>query len=187
MADLAWFRGVFGPSERAEPVDWEGVQRKLGLEFPAPYRELMDAYPSLWVDEYLLLLHPLRPAVRGLVEEWGFYLERQARFGMPYRVKEFDPATGETRSTERRYAYYPEPGGLFPWGETENLTLCWLTDPDPDQWTVVVCDQVAHWRYLGGVTDFLADVLSRRLKCPLFAEDWPDPDAEYEITQFPED
>ena len=187
MADLAWFRELFGPSERAEPIDWDDVHRTLGLEFPEPYRELMDAYPSLCIDEYLLLLHPLRPAVRGLVENWDFYLQKQALFGGPRRIEEFDPATGETRETDRRYPCYPEPGGLFPWGETDYQVLCWLTDPDPDKWTVVVCDYVAHWRYMGGVTDFLADALSYRLKCPLFAADWPNPSRPFEIIQFPED
>ncbi len=38
---------------------------------------------------------------------------------------------------------HPAPGGLLPWGHTLNgrTTLLWNTaDPEPDRWTVVLCD-----------------------------------------------
>lgn len=37
------------------------------------------------------------------------------------------------------YAVYPEPGGVFPWGSTDNgHRLFWLTNGAPNEWTVLI-------------------------------------------------
>lgn len=49
------------------------------------------------------------------------------------------------------FPVYPEPGGLLMWGNTPNADHCmWLTDPDPEKWTIVI-ENADFWHFKGGL------------------------------------
>jgi hypothetical protein len=80
------------------------------------------------------------------------------------------------------YSYYPEPGGLFPWGATQNGdTLLWLTEADPEKWTIVVTDGGSWWHFDGGLTEFLVGILGGRVNCPILPEFTP---ADLNVVQY---
>lgn len=63
---------------------------------------------------------------------------------------------------------------MMQWGLTENNTMCcWLTEGDPDEWTIIIVDDVIAWQYLGNITEFLSDLVTRRVICPNFPEGFP--------------
>jgi len=78
---------------------------------------------------------------------------------MPYEID--DPATH-----------------VVPWAVTDNGdTVYWHRRPGapPEAWTIVVSEgRGPDWdAYEGPATQFLFDVLSRRVRNELFPEDWP--------------
>ena len=65
----------------------------------------------------------------------------------------------EDELSERPYPFWPEPGGLLPFGGTDNGdTLFWLQRGSPDDWPVVVWDRgrLGYELLDCGLTDFLA-------------------------------
>lgn len=42
----------------SDPAPWIELERELGIEFPADFREIVDAYGSIQVNDQLYLTHP---------------------------------------------------------------------------------------------------------------------------------
>jgi hypothetical protein len=53
--------------------------------------------------------------------------------------------------------------------------LYWKTEGDPDEWRVVIFDprESQQFEFPGGMTEFLAAVLTRRVECRAFPRDFP--------------
>jgi hypothetical protein len=104
------------PLASASAVNWPAVQIEFSLEFPADYREFIDAYGPGEIGEIRI------PSPEGH-GRWnlGELLARKNDQGIALPV-------------------YPEPGGIVSWGETGNgYTLSWApVGADPDGWLVVV-------------------------------------------------
>jgi hypothetical protein len=84
----------------------------------------------------------------------------------------------QAESPERfPYPYYPEPGGLLPWGVDENGNdYFWLTKGEPSQWVVVQDEYRGNGIEVHdcSMTEFLVGILERRIE-PL-ASDYPNED-----------
>jgi hypothetical protein len=62
----------------------------------------------------------------------------------------------------RPYVAFPEPGGLLPWGESnEGDIFCWKTgDPDPDKWPVALGSRSSTWdEHEGGMLNYMVGLL----------------------------
>ncbi|MGW6449921.1 hypothetical protein [Lentzea sp. NPDC055074] len=134
-------------------IDWRAVEAELGTALPTDYRVYADNYPALCVEGFLHVSHP--------VGEWALREAAEAALvplrGHREEFPEFVP-----------YALFPEPGGLLPWGITDNGDdLFWSTEGDPDDWRVVVSDHAEWWTHDGGVLSFLSGLLRREIECPL--------------------
>lgn len=46
----------------SDPAPWIELERELGIEFPADFREFVDAYGSIEINRELYLKHPMRPS-----------------------------------------------------------------------------------------------------------------------------
>lgn len=168
------------------PVDWQMVRQRLGTDLPSDYKALADRYPLLMIDEWLPVLHPATPDPPGnpyRLVNLVRYATTQSRF-----VREFEPSRvhtytpGQEEKVERvepitdglPFPVYPEVGGLMAWGMPENGSICcWRTEGRPDDWTIVVASEPNFWHYRGPITQFLVDVLIRRVQCPAFPGDFP--------------
>jgi hypothetical protein len=145
------------PPAPPPPVDWGKVAERLGFTVPADYREFADRYPVMTIDNFLAVLRPGQPH-GDLV---GVEALLQPLIDLRADDPEFLP-----------YAFYPEPGGLYPWSVTVNgETLLWdMSHPDGP---VVVLGRSGQWRSERPTTQFLFDCLTRQRPCPLFPPDFP--------------
>jgi hypothetical protein len=96
--------------------DWAPVERRLSLEFPVEYKQLVRIFGTgPWAD----FVHVLSPFATN-----GLDLEHRAlrKLGAIHRNRREYP-------NQVPFAVFPEPLGLFPWALTDNGdTLCWLTE-----------------------------------------------------------
>ncbi|WP_411069634.1 SMI1/KNR4 family protein [Streptomyces sp. cmx-4-25] len=79
MATLAEITALLGEPRFhwTDAAPWEELERDLGVELPADFREIVDAYGSVLVNNQLYMRHPaphllhdLRTNVRGDLEFW---------------------------------------------------------------------------------------------------------------------
>ncbi|MFJ8084541.1 hypothetical protein ACIQ6Y_28465 [Streptomyces sp. NPDC096205] len=104
-------------------VDWEVVEEWLGVRLPGDYRRLAGECGPVEVGGFLNVHVPCGD---GDAYDWSRWLRRVLR-----------DARGEAGCP----VLYPEPGGLLPWGDSEDGDLFfWDTSrsEDPDAWPVVV-------------------------------------------------
>ncbi|MFF0391802.1 hypothetical protein ACFYS8_24395 [Kitasatospora sp. NPDC004615] len=105
-------------------ADRVAVESWLGVRLPIEYWEL-TRYGTVVIGGEIALQAPTREQLGTLAwSKHDLRVELREAGVVPPRL-------------------YPAPGGLLPWGSVVNgrTFLCWNTaDPDPDRWTVVLCD-----------------------------------------------
>ncbi|MBB4777967.1 SMI1/KNR4 family protein [Actinomadura livida] len=168
------------PVQVPPPVDWDKLREQLGIRLPSDYMELCRKYPSLNVDDFLGIFHPIEDAEGENLVSWA-----EDILGAAEDLIEEFPTLDLVP-----FSLYPVAGGLFPWGVTDNSDhLFWRTEGDPDTWTVVVAghsyDKGAWWEFNGSLTDFVTGLITRELVCPVLAPDFPSPDAKIEQCPLP--
>ncbi|MGW4520005.1 SMI1/KNR4 family protein [Amycolatopsis sp. NPDC004378] len=133
------------PDVKPIPVEWNEVEKELGLRLPSDYKALADVVPAMFINEYLRVCHP-SCSDRDL----NLLLDAQVR-------------TSSLRSLAAEfpgnyvYPVYPDAGGLLCWGNNTSQEQCyWLTEGDPDEWRVVVGDEEDYcWLFDGNFSEFL--------------------------------
>lgn len=76
VSEVAAFLGEPG-FNWSDPAPWRALEQELRMEFPADFREIVDAYGSVEINSQLYLSHPaghllhnLGEAIRGDLELW---------------------------------------------------------------------------------------------------------------------
>jgi len=154
------------PLEVPSVPHWNEVERAIGAGLPRDFRACVERYGTGSFDRFLWVLNPFssNPHLR-------LFDRIERNLDALRMLKKDDPG-------EIPYALFPEQEGLLPWGITDNGDgLYWHTAGDPDQWSVVVnaardpeCEEFPL-----GMTDFLAQILSRRARSEIFPSDFPRP------------
>ncbi|MBS2533122.1 hypothetical protein KGQ20_10065 [Catenulispora sp. NF23] len=154
VAELA---GLFGqPGRSVTPVPWNNSISEVGFAFPADYRDFVDLFGGGQIRHELAVHVPSAwPQEPGAPTGFrGFVWDTVQDGGIgDYLAGQYE----EGNLKECPYPVYPEPGGLLIWGNTWNADqLFWLTDGEPDEWSVVVWyRQLAEWdRFDGGFGAF---------------------------------
>ncbi|MFE5735430.1 SMI1/KNR4 family protein [Streptomyces sp. NPDC056528] len=79
MSTLAEVRVLLGEPRFnwSDPEPWAELKREFGVEFPSDFREFMDAYGSIQINDQLYLEHPaghlqhnLGETIRGDLKMW---------------------------------------------------------------------------------------------------------------------
>ncbi|HEX6683895.1 MAG TPA: hypothetical protein VF062_13920 [Candidatus Limnocylindrales bacterium] len=162
----------------AAPVDgdgdWQTVEEALGVRLPTDYKLLVGRYGfGEFAD--ITLLTPFSEYLDGAYDLVEGGLSLVERF---QSLREASP---------ERYPFplYPEPGGVLEWAiASENTSLCWLTEGEPDTWPVAAWNPVSARgdRYKMGAVELLHAYLSGRRKVPLLGpaprEPWFEPHRE---------
>ncbi|MFE0151088.1 hypothetical protein ACFWY5_28365 [Nonomuraea sp. NPDC059007] len=127
----------------------------------------MSRYVTLEFDEFLKLNVP-NP---------GIGVERSMRAKVLSVLTDLAPPDDETVAVvdgdnevleERTFLHYPDPGGIFPWGTTQNGDIgLWVTIGHPDEWRVAVTDGSSLWMHSAGLVDFLVQAINGSIACPL--------------------
>lgn len=154
------------PIDQPGGGDWAAAELALGTALPPDFKDLVTRYGSGSIDSFLILLNPRssRPAVRfGPAGESFLGGLREIRESLPDEVP---------------FPIHPEPGGLLPWGTTDNGDIgYWVTSPqdDPGRWSIAVGEArgPGWFTHPGPLSRFLAGVLDRSIRVALFPDAWP--------------
>jgi hypothetical protein len=155
------------PAETGRREDWRQVESTLGTALPSDYKEYIDTYGTGKLADFLL---PLNPFSKN--PHLNLIQQVPRRLGALRELKQ----QGGDRACP--YPLFPESGGLLPWGITDNGdVLYWRTEGRPDHWGTVVNESRGpeFEQFDEPMTDFVAGVLSKRIVCRIFPEDFPGP------------
>lgn len=105
-------------------LDWALIENGLGTSLPADFKRLAEIYPSFTLDDFLLVSLP----------EPGEEVRR-------LRGMRDGRAWWDSDDATRQRIPYPAPGGLLPWGESnEGDRFLWSSvESRPQQWRVTIC------------------------------------------------
>ncbi|MGC4806738.1 SMI1/KNR4 family protein [Micromonospora sp. DT233] len=149
------------PAEIPPPVDWGAVEARLGTPLPADYKWLVGRYGTGSFGGFLYVFHPDDPRP-------GLNLEHQRErttWALRYLL-------------DRGHALPRKPAELLSLGRSDNGdVIYWITEPagDPDRWRVALGEPRGPlWEeFDGGAVEWLAAVLSKRLRMRMFPKDFP--------------
>jgi hypothetical protein len=150
------------PAEAPTAENWIAVENQLG-RLPADYKALLGRFGTGSVDRFLWVLNPA-----SVNRHLNLLQQKEPILSALRELRD----SGEPSP----YPIHPEAGGLLPFGKTDNGdALFWQTVGEPDKWPVVVnaARDPAYEQFECDMTDFLAGVLTRRLRCSVFPEDFP--------------
>jgi hypothetical protein len=146
--------------------DWAAAELAVGLTLPPDFKRFVTRYGSGSIDDFLVVFNPAaaRQAMR-------FGPATEAYLAGLREIRGFAP-------DEVPFPIHPEPGGLLPWGTTDNGDVGYfVTSPadDPAQWSIAVGEvRGPEWfTHPGPVTSFLADVLDRSIQVSVFPTGFP--------------
>jgi hypothetical protein len=167
MTALDDLMALIPPPPQARPTSWEGIALPGGTGPPPDYRALLDAYGPGRFDGFLRLFEP-----RSANRHHDILYQTRAQIDALRTLRE--------RGEDVPYDIDTLDGQLVAWGMTDNGDVAyWRRAPGapPEAWTVTVNESRSpEWfDYDGPVTEFLLDVLTRRIHVEVFpeAEDWP--------------
>jgi hypothetical protein len=115
------------PIETGSDELWLQVAEKIGTRLPIDYVSFINSYGTGSINDFLAVLNPFTAhTYLNLLDQMPRILSglRELRERYP---------------EEYPYSLYFEPGGLLPWGLSDNGDIyCWLTRGGlPDLWVVV--------------------------------------------------
>jgi hypothetical protein len=123
-------------SPPAHPVgaegNWVAAERRLGAAFPDDFKWFIRIYGVGRVNDFLWLNSPFAGRIACT-----FWRNMKSTIAVLKRYS----GGGIVKDPERSHDFFPRPGGLLPFGNTENNNyLTWRTHGDPNNWHVVVWD-----------------------------------------------
>lgn len=102
--------------------------------------QMRGMWPGIDPQSLLGVLTQTLEVTRYVVTAPAGRFRRAHPCGQPPTAGWLDQERGSRNSKPEKcpYPFYPEPGGLLPWAGTDNGDrVCWLTEGQPDGWTVV--------------------------------------------------
>jgi hypothetical protein len=149
---------VVGPP--AQPIDahgdWGDVVTQLGFSLPVDYMQFVESFGSGSLNDFIWVFTPF-----ATNKNLNLLYQLTCTLGGLRALKEEHPDLVP-------YPLLFEPGGLFPWGVTDNGDqLFWITKGETGRWRTVVLPRHAHKtvEFSMPMTTFLARLLSGKLVC----------------------
>ena len=151
------------PVETPSLEDWTTVEKQIG-KLPADFKIFIERYGSGTINRFLWVLNP-------------FSVNKHANL-----LNRMEPVMDAIRELKKDwpeqhpYKLFPEPGGLLPFGGSDNGdTFFWQTVGEPDKWTIVVnaARDPDYELFDCCMVDFLVGILTRRIHCSIFPKSFP--------------
>ncbi|ODA36603.1 SMI1/KNR4 family protein [Planctopirus hydrillae] len=144
---------------------WDRVEEKIGNELPADYKIFIETYGSGLFAGFIRIFNPfdsseyisLLRMSTTVVDIYQDIIKSYGDVGFPF-------------------VFFPMEKGLLPCGNDENGNhLFWLTGTDSEKWKIVVLERGApNWQLFDmGLTDFLANALTKKIRCKIWPSDYP--------------
>lgn len=147
------------PIDPGDPSLWPAVEAQLGTPLPEDYKLYINTYGVGSIADFIWIIDPFTDNrsinldnIQAVLKGERILREKQPRAGSPYPI-------------------YPEPGGILPWGHTENGDqLFWKTGRDPSAWPIVVNETRSPYYhgYFCSLTLFLSKILTGDLRVETF-------------------
>jgi hypothetical protein len=145
-----------------DSVDWQVVQRSLGVRLPGDFRDFVGVFGAGTIDDQLDIAR---------VADTGGDVDLPT-------IEQLTPTSASTawlEATESGYPLWPAPGSLLCWGRLRSVGdtfgfLYWLTvGDDPDNWPVVTWNlaQRNFRQHPPGMAAYLVDALEGAAAFPL--------------------
>lgn len=177
---LKLIKQIIPPPEVKNVNDRDEFNKKIGVNLPNDYYDLIEAYGVGTFADFINILVPFSDEF-----EFGLFKFMEAdrsdyHYGCEFLKKEDnsddfdDPRLLNGWKIGQPFGYYPEKGGLIPWGkypEGNAYTFYWNTCHE--QWTIVVYDDLYGYKeFYMSMTEFLYNLLSNKIFLEhTFAED----------------
>jgi hypothetical protein len=136
--------------------DWGEVVTRLGFSLPVDYMQFVDSFGSGSLNDFVWVFNPF-----ATNNNLNFLYQLTRTLGGLRVLKERHPELVP-------HPLLFEPGGLVPWGVTDNGdTLCWITEGETGHWQTVVLPRHASTttKFNMPMTTFLTRLLSGKLVC----------------------
>lgn len=143
------------PCEVGTLAQWRIIEDRLGTKLPCDFREFVFAYGSGLFARLYCVYNPFSSS------------EYVALIPQGVRVCDYNRESQKSFPLRFPYPYYPETGGLLPWGNDENGNdYFWLTEGPPDKWVVVQDNNRGEGIRLQpySLTGFLVAILRQNVK-----------------------
>ncbi|URZ02827.1 SMI1/KNR4 family protein [Clostridium felsineum] len=150
--------------------EWNAIETQVGIRLPSDYKDFINEYGTGSINEFMWILTP-------------FDEDEYVNFGK--RGEEISKAYIESKANNPEYfkhEVFPTKGGILPWGYTENGDeLYWLTVGASDEWHVIVYESRSsdYYEYNMGMVQFIYELVSGKLVCPAFPDDFPGEEYEF--------
>ncbi|MEB2275512.1 SMI1/KNR4 family protein [Bacillus sp. ILBB4] len=152
------------PHSTGDKARWTTIFSLLETKLPSDYIKFIETYGTGGIDNFLWILTPF---------------VNDEHVNLFLRQKEVSRAYSQSKLKFPQYYkrdVYPETGGILPWGYTENGDeLYCLTEGSLDEWKVVVYESGSSENYIYSLsmTDFLYQIITKKLACDVFLDDFP--------------
>jgi hypothetical protein len=143
--------------------DWASVEEVIGSALPSDYQMFVETYGAGSINDFLWIFTP------GSSNEYLDLFQAIRSDGNMLRgIKAKLPE-------EFPIAVFPEPGGVLPFGATDNgdLLLWDTSHGNPDMWSVVIVNprDNRYCAFPGSMIQFLEALISGEWSCVLFPGD----------------
>lgn len=157
------------PFKTGDEEGWNQVESQLGTTLPIDYKEIISTYGTGGIDEFLWFLTPF------VDDENVNFFKKMKVINDAYIVLR------DQFPHHLKHNVFPEENGLLPWAYTDNGdVLYWLTKGSPDEWSIVIYGSSDdYYEYPNSISEFLYDMLSRKIVCDIFPDDFPDENPKY--------
>ncbi len=148
-------------SEMCKKNEWEEVEQKIGIIFPDDYKMFIDLYGEGGINNFLWILSPFSEN-ENLNSIEKFTVMKEAYISMKGEFPQHFPLD-----------FYNDKEGLFPWGITDNGDeLFWNYKSNIIEIVVYESRYAKCMRYAMSMESFLCGLLSKKIVCPVFPNDF---------------
>ena len=141
-------------------AQWKQLEQEFNLIFPDDFKQLIQTYGAGRFAGFFGIANPFY-APSGDISFQEF---------VHLRTRDIAAAKASHPRTAVSLPVYPEHGGLFPWGYTDNgETMCWLTEGDSSKWPTI-CLEIGYLnnfdRFELSIVEFIEKWLTAQIVVP---------------------
>jgi hypothetical protein len=139
---------------------WIRLEGTLGLKFPEDFKECVATYGAGAFNNFFGVATPFYSGPTYTpYEDW-----------VSIRLEGLELAKSSNPEEAVLLPVYPQKGGLFPWGYTDNGgTMCWLTERKGSRWPIICLDEACskdYDRFDISVFEFIEKWLTNQIVVP---------------------